>query len=89
MANFIEELYYGNIDPQECSPELKAKIKKSLNELSEIEKILAERLIGEEQKLFSEYLEKYLEFMAVSITDGFVNGFRHGAKFTLDTFIHR
>ena len=88
MANFIEELYYGNIEPQECSPELKAKIKKSLNELSEIEKILAERLTGEEQKLFSEYLEKYLEFMAVSITDGFVNGFRHGAKFTLDTFIH-
>lgn len=86
MANFIEEFYYGNIDPQECSPELKSKIKKKLNELSEIEKNLSERLTGEDQKLFSEYIEKYLEFMSVSITDGFINGFRLGANFTLTTF---
>ncbi len=87
MANFIEEFYYGNIDPQECSSELKSELKKKLNELAQIEKQLSEKLTSEDQKLFSEYSDKYLEFLTTSITDGFINGFRLGAKFTYDTFI--
>ena len=37
MSNFIEELYYGNIEPQELSTELSGKLKKKLSKLSEKE----------------------------------------------------
>ena len=87
MTNFIEQFYYGNIDPQECSSELKSELKEKLNELTQIEKRLGEKLTDENQKLFPEYSDKYLEFLTTSITDGFINGFRIGAKFTHDTFI--
>lgn len=85
---FIEELYYGNLEPQEYSAELKAKLKKKHNELTQIETELIRRLADADKELFSEYADKYLAFLTTSITDGFINGFRFGAKFTLDTFIH-
>ena len=28
MADFIEDFYYGNIEPQECTTELNSKLKK-------------------------------------------------------------
>ena len=34
MSDFIEDFYYGNIEPQECTTNLTAKVKKSLSELS-------------------------------------------------------
>ena len=84
---FIEELYYGNLEPQEYSAELKSELKKKHNELTQIEKELIGRLADADKDLFSEYADKYLAFLATSITDGFINGFRFGAKFTLDTFM--
>lgn len=30
MSDFIEEFYYGNIEPQECTTELKPKVMKCL-----------------------------------------------------------
>ena len=86
MTNFIEQLYYGNIDPQECNSELKSDLTKKLNELTQIEKQLGEKLRVEDQKLFSDFSDKYLEFLTTSVVDGFINGFRLGAKFTLNTF---
>ncbi len=85
---FIEELYYGNLEPQEYSTELKAELKKKHNELTQIEKELMEKLTDTDKELFSEYADKYLAFLTTSITDSFINGFRFGAKFTLDTFMH-
>lgn len=46
------------------------------------------KLADADKELFSEYVDKYLVFLTTSITDGFINGFRLGAKFTLDTFMH-
>ena len=37
MSHFIEEFYYGNIEPQESITELKAEIMKKLNALSQTE----------------------------------------------------
>ena len=34
MSDFIEDFYYGNIEPQECTTNLTAKVKKSLSELT-------------------------------------------------------
>ena len=40
ISDFIEEFYYGNIEPQECTTELKPKVMKCLNELAQKEKHL-------------------------------------------------
>ena len=37
MFNFIEQFYYGNIEPQECSSELTAEMKKKLSQLTKKE----------------------------------------------------
>ena len=87
MSGFIEDFYYGNIEPQECCSELKNELKKKLNSLTEKEEMLNSRLSGEEKDLYVAYINTYNKFLAVSIADSFISGFRLGAKFTLDTFV--
>lgn len=87
MLGFIEEFYYGNIEPQACSSELNKELKKLLSTLTEKEELLTATLNGEEKDLFSEYVNAYNEFLAFSIADGFISGFRLGARFTYDTFV--
>ena len=84
---FIEDLYCENIDAQAYGPEFGAELKQKLNELTELEKQISDKLSGEEKDLFLKYTDKYIEFTARSLTDAFVSGFRLGAKFTHDTFI--
>lgn len=87
MSGFIEEFYYGNIEPQACNSELNKELKKLLSTLTEKEELLTSTLNGEEKDLFSEYVNAYNEFLAFSIADGFISGFRLGARFTYDTFV--
>ena len=53
----------------------------------ENEKALDSTLKGEEKDLFLKYVNAHNEFLAVSITDSFISGFRLGAKFTHDVFV--
>ena len=87
MSNFIEELYYGNIEPQELSTELSGKLKKKLSKLSKKEEQLTARLNGEDEELFQNYVSAYIEFSTTSNADSFISGFRLGAKFAYDTFV--
>lgn len=87
MSNFIEDLYYGNIEPQELSTELSGKLKNKLSNLAEKEEPLSARLTGEDKKLFQNYISAYIEFSTTSNADSFISGFRLGAKFTYDTFV--
>ncbi len=84
---FIEDLYYGNIDAQAYSPEFAAELKQKLNELTELEKQIADKLSGEEKTMFLSYTDKYIEFTARSLADSFCSGFRLGANFVQATFI--
>ncbi|MBQ8574963.1 MAG: hypothetical protein IJ447_02820 [Clostridia bacterium] len=87
MSHFIEEFYYGNIEPQESITELKAEIKKKLDTLSQTEEQLTSKLTEEEKALFIKYASQSSEFLCVSNADSFIAGFRLGAKFTYDTFV--
>ena len=87
MSHFIEEFYYGNIEPQESITELKAEIKKKLDTLSQAEEQLTSKLTEEEKVLFMKYASQSSEFLCVSNADSFIAGFRLGAKFTYDTFV--
>ena len=69
---FIEDLFYGNIEAQNySSPELGSELKNKLNDLTELEKQISDKLSGEEKNLFLKYTDKYIEFAAQSLTDFF------------------
>ena len=87
MSNIIEELFYGNLEPQELTTELTPRLKKKLRELVKKEEELTSKLSEEEKALFLNYTSAYNEFSSISISDGFVSGFRFGARFTYDTFV--
>ena len=87
MSNIIEELFYGNLEPQELTTELTPRLKKKLSELAKKEEELTSKLSQEEKDLFSNYVSAYNEFSSISISDGFISGFRFGARFTFDTFV--
>ena len=52
MSDFIEDFYYGNIEPQECTTELKPKVMKCLNELARKEKRLFDTLTDEDKEIY-------------------------------------
>lgn len=87
MTDFIENFYYGNIEPQECTTKLTAKVKKSLSELADKEEQLTSILADKEQELFTDYVATFIKFSSLCNADSFTVGFRLGARFTYDTFI--
>ena len=87
MSTFIEDFYYGNIEPQEVNTELTPKLKKKLSALAEKEEQLTARLTGEDKELFQNYVSAYIEFSTTSNADSFISGFRLGAKFIYETFV--
>ena len=89
MSNIIEELYYGNIEPQELNSELSARLKNKLSKLTEKEEQLTTKLTAEDKELFLDYANTYNEFLSISNADSFISGFRLGAKFIYDTYIER
>ncbi len=87
MSDFIEDFYYGNIEPQECTTNLTAKVKKSLSELAGKEEQLTALLADKDRELFTDYVATYIKFSSLCTADSFTTGFRLGARFTYDTFI--
>lgn len=86
-GNIIEELYYGNIDPQNHGYCPKSPVKKASDSLNDLEEKLTEQLAGDNKELFLRFCNVYAEFMGESELDTFITGFRLGARFMMDTFL--
>ena len=87
MKSFIEELYYGNIDPQNSGFEDDTSVQRELRTISENEDYLADTLAGEEKKRFLNFANAWSAYNGDATLDGFITGFRLGARFVLDTFM--
>ena len=87
MSNVIEELYYGNLEPQELTTEITPKLKKKLSALAKKEEELSDMLPEKEKELFANYVSAHNEFSSISNSDSFISGFRLGARFAYDTFV--
>lgn len=87
MARFIEEFYYGNIDPQAQSTKCNSAMSKELQILSNAEEYLAEKLTDENKSKFLDYVNAWSVVNGESNLDSFIMGFRLGANFTYDAFI--
>lgn len=87
MARFIEEFYYGNIDPQARSTRQNKTVQKEMAVLSKTEEQLTNALQDEQKKWFLDFSNAWSIVNGESNLDSFIMGFRLGANFTYDAFI--
>ena len=85
---FIEEFYYGNLDPQARSTKENKTVQKQMEVLMLNEDFLTENLSGESKKKFLEFCNAWGVVNGESNLDSFIMGFRLGAQFTYDTFVN-
>ncbi len=77
--SILEELYYGNIRPTDEPQSIETR--KALSEVTEIEEALGESHTDKGQKeKISELSERYNKLITMTERDGFLQGFRLGAK---------
>ena len=87
MSDFIEEFYYGNLDPQARSTRENKTVQKQMEVLMLNEDFLTEALSGENKKRFLDFVNAWGVVNGESNLDSFIMGFRLGANFTYDTFV--
>ena len=87
MGKFIEEFYYGNIDPQARSTKQNKTVQKQMEVLMLNEEFLTKRLTGENKKKFLDFANALSVVNGESNLDSFMMGFRLGANFAYDTFV--
>ena len=85
--NIIEELFFGNLDPNGTHLGQNSQYSKAMQVVDAIEDSLAERLEGREQKQYLDLVNAYGEILGITSVENFVNGFRIGARFALDMFV--
>lgn len=86
MGKFIEEFYYGNIDPQARGTKQNKAVQKQMEVLMLNEDFLTEALSSENKKKFLDFVNAWGVINGESNLDSFMMGFRFGANFTYDTF---
>ena len=87
MARFIEEFYYGNIDPQARSTKQNKTVQKQMEVLMKTEDLLTNALADEPKKWFLDFANAWSVVNGESNLDSFIMGFRLGASFAYDAFI--
>lgn len=87
MSKFIEEFYYGNIDPQARSTKQNKMVQKQMEVLMLNEEFLTEALTGENKKKLLDFSNAWNIVNGESNLDSFIMGFRLGANFVYDTFV--
>ena len=87
MVHFIEEFYYGNIDPQARSTKQNKKVQREMEVLMNTEEFLTKELNDEHKKCFLDFANAWSIINAESNLDSFITGFRLGANFAYDAFV--
>jgi len=90
--DIIEELYYGNLNPESKCFDRNSEYGKFIKIISDNEEKLMKYLDSapnakEEQQLFSHLMNAQSEILCISESERFTEGFRIGARFMLDTFL--
>ena len=75
MANFIEEFFYGNIDPQARSTKQNKAVQKQMKILINNEEKLTAALDEENKKLFFDFANAWSVVNGESTLDSFIIGF--------------
>ena len=87
MGNFIKELYYGNINPQDRDTRQNKVMREQMAILTKSEDFLTKNLPEDHKKSFLAFSNAWDIINGESTLDSFIQGFRLGARFTYDTFV--
>ena len=85
--DFIEELYYGNINPNLKHYEKNSEYATAMGKFCYCEDKLSNLLEGKEAKLFIELINANGEVMAISDVENFKAGFKPGVQMICDSLI--
>ena len=84
MRKMLEELFYGNINPNEKQFIRNTDFDRAMRTLSENEDKLTELLEGKEKTLFLDLVNAQSLLNGTTSVESFINGFRLGARIALE-----
>lgn len=82
--NTLEDLYYGNIVPNEKCAKLDDEVKELLKLLNRNEEKLTATLSEDQKETFEKYKDCNREISEICEREIFLNGFRLGARIIID-----
>ena len=82
--NTLEDLYYGNIVPNEKCAKLDDEVKELLKLLNRNEEKLTATLTEVQKETFEKYKDCNREISEICEREIFLNGFRLGARIIID-----
>lgn len=83
--NILEELYYGNIVPNEKCAKLNSEVKELLKLLNRNEVKLTVTFSEKQKIAFEKYKDCNREISEICEKDAFLNGFRLGARIIIES----
>ena len=86
MRRILEELFYGNINPQDKQFNRGTKFDEAVRLLSKNEQKLIAMLDEKEKDLFDKFKDCQDEIDKYNSEDAFVAGFRLGARLVIESF---
>lgn len=85
--SFIEELYYGNINPNAKQFNLSSKYAKAMKTFCDNEATLIKELTGDKLHLFNALVNAHDEITATNDVENFKLGFRLGVQMICDSLV--
>lgn len=86
MRRMLEELFYGNIDPNNKQIVRGTRYDEATHIVAETEEKLLKLLGGVEKSLFIENAGAQSEIIAIMALENFIGGFRLGARMAAEVF---
>lgn len=80
MRKTLEDLYYGNIAPNEQRMVPGSEMKKAVARVTDCEKQLMEQLGEAEQETLTKLIRSQHEINSITATEDFILGFRLGVR---------
>lgn len=87
MKKVLEDLYFGEIQPNISNYDENPQLKKSIQLVDENEEILLKLLDGKERKLFLDFVNAQSEVEGSSAVENFINGFKLGARIITESLM--
>ena len=80
MRQTLEDLYFGNITPNEQKMAPDSELKKAVDRVAQYENQLAERLNEDEQTILTKLIRSQHEIESITALENFILGFRLGTR---------
>ena len=80
MRKTLEDLYYGNITPNEQDMTTGSELKRAVNRVARYESQLTEQLGETEQTILTKLISSQHEIDSITARENFILGFRLGVR---------